>query len=745
MSALRQFRAPENKATSSADPEISVVAPAPACDDPLQLLRDAIAQLKSSNGDLPDQAQVANLLTEAREALERANVIGAAVARCEACLKEGEFEKAFASLDEGLTVYPGDLVLVARRRQVEEQQKAFHSAAAVRGALEEAKWLLDQDRTDLAAHLLKEKAAQLPDQAELTSRLQELEALLPYWEQKRYVQAALARAAALEHAQQWQAALTILEESLQTYSANADLIAAANRVRSQLRDHERQKKLARRVELISQQIKACSWRQALALLENTQLEFRDAGELNPLRRQIVDGLRRSECEDVVAEVQRYLADSELERAELALSRGFSALGPEPVLDALREELETERKYRDELRTAQVLFGRHQLQEAERVLMQLGPLGRPEAQALLDAVRKERAASEEENFFERGRDKALELIQQKQFAQAVDLLRNLLSLFPGNPILERDLTVAQSGLELAAPTAAPAQAKIDEYPPAEVRLPAGPAAATAAREKTPRRFRRTIAGAASLLLVSATGVAWKMSRPAAPVSKPAAAPAAPRPPVVTQSSVAPTPEPAAAAPESKTPVQPAAAPTVQTGRPASTVAKAQPAPPHTIPLRPFVSPAKQTAGQLPNSALPLPPATEPAVSAQNISGLPVSLTRSVNLPAPPRPAAPQDVPVTANPKPVPPPGGRFAPAELISRTLPAIPEMARQRAVYGLVKIDAVIDEYGAVKSVKVVSGDPILAAAAKTAVLKWKYKPATLNDRPIASAAVIQITFSDRK
>jgi TonB family protein len=85
------------------------------------------------------------------------------------------------------------------------------------------------------------------------------------------------------------------------------------------------------------------------------------------------------------------------------------------------------------------------------------------------------------------------------------------------------------------------------------------------------------------------------------------------------------------------------------------------------------------------------------------------------------------------------------AELISRTLPAIPVLARQRSVYGLVKIEAVIDEHGAVKSVKVVAGDPILGAAAKSAVLTWKYRAATLNDQPIASEAKIQIDFKDRK
>jgi outer membrane biosynthesis protein TonB len=50
-----------------------------------------------------------------------------------------------------------------------------------------------------------------------------------------------------------------------------------------------------------------------------------------------------------------------------------------------------------------------------------------------------------------------------------------------------------------------------------------------------------------------------------------------------------------------------------------------------------------------------------------------------------------------------------------------------------------------VTNVKIVSGDRLLASAARAAVLTWKYKPATLNDRPVASRATVQISFGDRK
>src|SRR5215831_16519332 len=126
-----QFRLTESSTGPRADRENPAVTHAPERDNTLQLLRDAITQLKSSTGALPDREQMANLLVEAREALERANVVANAVAQCDAHLAEERFEQAFAALDESLKAYPDDPRLVARRREVQERQKAFHSAAAV--------------------------------------------------------------------------------------------------------------------------------------------------------------------------------------------------------------------------------------------------------------------------------------------------------------------------------------------------------------------------------------------------------------------------------------------------------------------------------------------------------------------------------------------------------------------------------------------------------------------------------------
>jgi periplasmic protein TonB len=682
MSAIPQFRAPEGEDLPPADPEPMAAVSSPERGNPIQLLRAAIEGLNSSEGDLADQAQVANLLAEAQEALERA-------------------------------------------RQI---------AAAVRAAIEEAQWFVEQNRPDLAVQFLKEKMVELPGQAALVSRLQLLESLLPQWEQERQEQAALAQAAVLEEQQQWQAALSILEGALQPYPHSAVLSAAAKRVQELLSRHESEKKLARRLELIRQKIAEQSWKQAAQLLDATQREFPGAAGLVILRRELDVGRRHADCDAIITEVRQHLADGDTERAQQMLRAGMQSLGPEAQLEALAAELETERKYREDLRMAQMLFGRHQLQEAERLLTQLVTEERAEAKALLDAVRHARAAAEEENFCERGREKALKLMEQQQFAAAADLLRNLVSLFPGNAILQRDLAAAHHACERANPPAVnPGR---DQRPPepAPARLPEAQANPSAGKSS---RFRRAaVAGAASLAIASASGAAWKLSRSHTPPAQSVAPPVLAQTPLPALAPVAPSiiPQPppeAPAAPESPA-VQPLAA--VKTPP-----TKEEPKPRPAISSRPFVPPnTKPAPAQASNVALPLPPGV--SITASQTPVVPADLVRPVTPAAPPPPA-----PAPSAPAPALRIGGQVKDALLIEQALPDYPPLARAQRLSGTVRLEASIDERGVVTKVKILGGDPILAAAAQAAVNKWKYKPATLNGQPIASTAEIQMRFDNQK
>ena len=60
---------------------------------------------------------------------------------------------------------------------------------------------------------------------------------------------------------------------------------------------------------------------------------------------------------------------------------------------------------------------------------------------------------------------------------------------------------------------------------------------------------------------------------------------------------------------------------------------------------------------------------------------------------------------------------------------------------GQVVLEAVIGADGRVKSVKVVSGHPLLVQAAKQAVIQWRYKPTLLDGQPVENTTQISLNF----
>jgi len=74
--------------------------------------------------------------------------------------------------------------------------------------------------------------------------------------------------------------------------------------------------------------------------------------------------------------------------------------------------------------------------------------------------------------------------------------------------------------------------------------------------------------------------------------------------------------------------------------------------------------------------------------------------------------------------------------------PEYPALAMQAHVWGVVVVDAVIDEHGNVVRARAVSGHPLLVAAALKAVLQWKYEPTLLNGTPTAVEMEVTVRFN---
>ncbi len=79
--------------------------------------------------------------------------------------------------------------------------------------------------------------------------------------------------------------------------------------------------------------------------------------------------------------------------------------------------------------------------------------------------------------------------------------------------------------------------------------------------------------------------------------------------------------------------------------------------------------------------------------------------------------------------------------VIKRVPPKYPPSALAAHTQGVVQIEATVNKDGNVVNPKVLSGDPVLAAAAIEAVRQWRYKPYYLDGEPVEIQTQITINF----
>lgn len=104
-------------------------------------------------------------------------------------------------------------------------------------------------------------------------------------------------------------------------------------------------------------------------------------------------------------------------------------------------------------------------------------------------------------------------------------------------------------------------------------------------------------------------------------------------------------------------------------------------------------------------------------------------------APPPPAAPAAKKIYRV-------GGEVKEPRPVSIVQPDYPPIARAAHAQGVVVIDAIINENGDIVQAHVVSGPPLLMAAALRAVAQWKYEPTILDGTPVPLEMQVQVHFS---
>ncbi len=187
------------------------------------------------------------------------------------------------------------------------------------------------------------------------------------------------------------------------------------------------------------------------------------------------------------------------------------------------------------------------------------------------------------------------------------------------------------------------------------------------------------------------------------------------------------------------------------------------PPHASAPTPVPSAAPQPAS---TTALPAPDAETNPAAAVTPSAAPASADSTA-------PALPQETPTTAAVAPSSDAAKTLAPAEskksvvaalpsetelpgektavilssqgaekrLIRHQPPVYPADARKQRVEGTVVLKAVVSEGGKVEEVRLVEGDPTLAAAAISAVKQWHYRPYVRNGKARPFQTIVLVDF----
>jgi periplasmic protein TonB len=88
------------------------------------------------------------------------------------------------------------------------------------------------------------------------------------------------------------------------------------------------------------------------------------------------------------------------------------------------------------------------------------------------------------------------------------------------------------------------------------------------------------------------------------------------------------------------------------------------------------------------------------------------------------------------------GGDVQKAMILHQRVPVYPAIALTARISGTVILAAIISKNGSVQKLQLISGPPLLADAAISAVREWTYKPTLLNGEPVEVITEITVSFT---
>jgi hypothetical protein len=404
---------------------------------------DARELIESGLRSYPGEAGLSRLLQAAAAlgaARERARQIGRILEQTHSLAAERRLYGALVAVDRAIAEFGNEAALAQRKRDLELECARAEYGAGLRKTIEGARRLLAEERPADAAALLEEARFRFPGEAELAELLS---AARSSAEERSFVPQTLSRIAALEQTGQLEAAAPQLEAALARYPANADLRAAAERLRQELRERERSRMVTSRIGRIEEAIHSGDWARAETECQDALRVFPGEEALAPYPARIQEGRRQVEIQVLQLRVQASLRRQDPDDAERQLDAVREIFSQEPVWQDLWRECQSRKQYRDNLALALSALSRKDYALAEEILRPL-LAGAPDDRAA--NLHGEVAAERERAAIARGRADAARLCRRADYEGASALLDRLSGQYPGDAWVQQDREAVRHQLE-----------------------------------------------------------------------------------------------------------------------------------------------------------------------------------------------------------------------------------------------------------------------------------------------------------
>jgi serine/threonine-protein kinase len=336
----------------------------------LQLLEEALKQY-------PDEAQLLAAVSNAQQALEaknRAAAIQKTTKQVRQLLKNQQFHKALAAVDQELQNYPGDPSLTELRDQVAAATEEWDREQSVRQALSRAAELQGKNRVADALQALRQVLDKYPGEPRLTTAFQEIEGDFKRQQREESLRATLEQVEQLL-AQDPDKARRMLEAALSENPGDPRVTAALENAKQLCQARQRDESIDAVCRETRVFLQSLEFAPALDTIEKSLQTFGHEPRLAQMRETVIasksDFERAEGIRQAVEDASRYASQGQLETAVESLLTATKIFGP---VDRLNEALNA---------TKAAIDKKRRQEEIERLCGQ--------TQAELDAQRLDNAA------------------------------------------------------------------------------------------------------------------------------------------------------------------------------------------------------------------------------------------------------------------------------------------------------------------------------------------------------------------